>query len=263
MKRLTAVVLTVCSCLLAGAFPDKPAVEGPVNDYAGILDASQTARLQHMLVDFADSTSTQICVVTVSDLEGMSVSDYAIRLGLEWKVGSDEFDNGAVLLVKPRTENSYGEAFIAVGRGLEGAIPDIVCHRIINDIAIPYFRNDDYYGGIRASCLKIMELADDEYHSPAADDGEDDTEAVIIALVFLVLLAVVVTLIAKAENNSRNNGGSGGSSGGRGGRRPVVIINPGRGSFSGGSFGGGGFSGGFSGGFGGGSFGGGGGGGRW
>lgn len=254
--------MTLCSCLMAGAFPDKPAVEGPVNDYAGILDASQTARLQRMLVDFADSTSTQICVVTVSDLEGMSASDYAIRLGLAWKVGSDDFDNGVVFLVKPRAGDSYGEAFIAVGRGLEGAIPDITCHRIINDTAIPYFRNGDYYGGIMASCLKIMALADEEYHSPITD-GPDDTEAVILAFILLILLIIAVTVIAKAENNNRNNGGSGGSNGGRGGRRPLIVINPGRGGLSGGSFGGGGFSGGFTGGFGGGSFGGGGGGGRW
>lgn len=269
MKRFLAIFLLGCSCLVAGAFPVKPAVEGPVNDYAGILSADQVLELQHMLVDFADSTSNQIMFISVNDLEGMDASSYAIRIGLEWKVGSDDFNNGIVFLVKPKVGDSYGEAFIAVGRGLEGAIPDVYCSRIVNDIAIPYFANGDYYGGIKASCLKIMSLANEEYHSPYApeDDGFEEILGFIIAL---ILIIVIIVIVAKRGGGSDGNGGSDGGSGGR--RRPFIYVSPSSGSFgggssggghSGGSFGGGGFSGGFSGGFGGGSFGGGGGGGRW
>lgn len=258
MKRFVAIFLLGCSCFLAGAFPDKPAVEGPVNDYAGIFSSEQVLRLQHMLVDFADSTSNQICVVTVNDLEGMDVGQYAIEIGLKWKVGSDDFNNGVVLLVKPKIGDSYGEAFIAVGRGLEGAIPDIICHRIINEIAVPYFRNGDYYGGVQASCLKIMELADSEYHSPYE---EEDELAVFLAFIFIAILVIIVISIA-ADKDNKGRGGNGGHSGGGG--RPIVFINPGNGGTTFGGFSGGGsFGGGFSGGFGGGSFGGGGGGGRW
>lgn len=262
MKRFLAIFLLGCSCLVAGAFPVKPAVEGPVHDYAGILTPDQVLELQHMLVDFADSTSNQIVFVSVNDLEGMDASSYAIQIGLEWKVGSDDFNNGVVFLVKPKVGNEYGEAFIAVGRGLEGAIPDIYCSRIVNDIAIPYFANGDYYGGIKASCLKIMSLANEEYHSPYAPE-DDDFEEFLGIIIALMLIVVIIVILAK-----RGSGGSGGSNGGSGGRRgPIIFVNPSSGSFgggrSGGSFGGGGFSGGFSGGFGGGSFGGGGGGGRW
>ena len=104
------------------------------------MSRNEVLDLNKILVDFADSTSNQIVVVTVSDLEGMSVDQYAIELGMRWKVGSEENDNGVIFLVKPKIGNSYGEAFIAVGRGLEAAIPDITCHRIVNEIAIPYFK---------------------------------------------------------------------------------------------------------------------------
>ena len=158
-------------CLSAPAFPTKPDVEGPVNDYAHLLTADQTLELQHLLVDFADSTSNQICVVTVDDLEGYSASEYAIKLGLEWNVGSDEFDNGIVFLVKPKNGSGYGEAFIAVGRGLEGAIPDAYCYRIVQNVAIPRFAEGDYYGGIRNTCLQLMALASEEYSVPY--EGEE------------------------------------------------------------------------------------------
>lgn len=266
MKRFLAILILGCSCLLAGAFPDKPVVEGPVNDLAHLLTDDQVVELQHMLVDFADSTSNQILFLTVNSLEGMDASSYAIKIGLEWKVGDDQFNNGIVFLVKPKTAESAGEAFIAIGRGLEGVLPDITCHRIVRDIAIPYFAEGDYYGGIKAACLRLMELSASEYHSPYASD-EDDFEDVLGVIIFLILILTLI--IAVAVILVKHSGGSGGGngSGGSGGRgRPFIYVNPSSGSFggrSGGSSGGGGFSGGFSGGFGGGSFGGGGGGARW
>lgn len=267
MKRLIISIILGCSYLMAGAFPQKPAVEGPVNDLASLLSSAQVLELQHMLVDFADSTSNQICVVTVNSLEGMSASQFAIQIGLEWKVGSADFNNGVVFLVKPRIGNEGGEVFIAVGRGLEGAIPDIYCHRIVNDVVIPYLAQGDYYGGIKAGCEELMAYASGEYKEALDYDEDDDIAGLIAFLVFLffvVLFFVVLAIIAK-DRNDRGNGGNGGSGGRRG---PDFIFIPGssfgRGGGFGGGFGGssGGFSGGFHGGFGGGSFGGGGAGGR-
>lgn len=251
-------MLLTFAWLAASAFPAKPAVEGPVQDFAGLLDSNEVLNLQHMLVDFADSTSNQIVVVIVDDLEGYDAAQYAIKLGLDWKVGSDDFDNGIIFLVKPKhlSKDGYGDAFIAVGRGLEGAIPDITCHRIVNDIAIPYFQQGLYYDGIMESCLKLMSLANEEYHSPYAREDEDLTLGEAIALIVVIML-IVFLIIKSSKRNGGHRGGGGG---------PGVFFVPGSfGSGSSSSFGGGGggFSGGFSGGFGGGSFRGGGGGGRW
>lgn len=259
--------------LLAGApvlasvsIPEKPAVEGPVNDYAGVLTAEQVRELQHLLIDFADSTSNQICVVTVSDLGDYAASDFAIQIGLNWKVGSDDFNNGIVFLVKPKPADGsgYGDAFIAVGRGLEGAVPDAYCSRIINRIAVPHFAENDYYSGIRESCLKLMELARGEYSE--TEDSEDDVLEIFIAFVIVIAVAILFLILIIKVGKGGNDGFGGGSGGSGNSRRGIIWGNtvgpvsfPGRG----GGFGGGGFSGGFSGGFGGGSFGGGGGGGRW
>ena len=106
------------------AIPSRPVPQRLVNDYAKIFTPAQRESLERTLVSFDDTTSNQITVVTVTDLEGYSASEYATRIGLDWQVGSAEFDNGVVLLVKPKIGNSYGEVFIAVGYGLEGAIPD-------------------------------------------------------------------------------------------------------------------------------------------
>lgn len=255
MKRFLAILLLGCSCLAAGAFPQKPAIEGPVNDLAGLLNGAQILELQHMLVDFADSSSNQICVVTVNSLEGMAASQFAIKIGQDWKVGSSDFNNGIVFLVKPRIGSESGEVFIAVGRGLEGAIPDIYAHRIVNDVVIPHLARGDYYSGIREGCITLMKYASGEY-SIEKDYGEDDEEILAAILTLLIIVAVIIFLVRRSKK-----GGNGGNWGG-GGRYdgPIVFISPGRSNSGFGS--GGGFSGGFHGGFGGGSFGGGGAGGR-
>ncbi len=236
--------------MTAGAIPDRPEPQRLVNDLAGIFTPWQIEALESQLVAFDDSTSNQIAVVTVPDLEGYAASEYATRIGLDWGVGSSEFNNGVLVLVKPKNE-TYGEVFIAVGYGLEGAIPDAYAKRIIDSEMIPHFRENDYYGGVSAACDVLMKLASGEISAPR--ESEDDDIGPLIAMVIFMIIVIVILLAVK------NDGGTG-SSGGRGGRNIYtgpIIRGGGSGNW------GGGMSGGSFGGFGGGSFGGGGAGGRW
>lgn len=254
MLTLTFVGVMLSISVIADAVPVRPDPPRLVNDYAGLFTSAQTDALENVLVAFDDSTSNQIAVVTVLDLEGMSAAEFATRIGLDWQVGSDEFDNGVVLLVKPRVGDSYGEVFIAVGYGLEGAIPDAYAKRIIDNELIPHFRENDYYGGVKAACDVLMALASGEISEPG---GDEEADGWMVFAIFLIII-LFVCIIAIVFGNGK--GGGSGSSGGRGGGGPVIYTGPvirGGGSFGGGSFGGGGF-----GGFGGGSFGGGGAGGR-
>ena len=116
--KTALIVIGAVFAMVAKAIPTRPEPQRLVNDQASIFTPDQKEDLERMLVAFDDSTSNQIAVVTVLDLEGYSASEYATRIGLEWGVGSEKFDNGVVLLVKPRVGNSYGEVFIAVGYGL-------------------------------------------------------------------------------------------------------------------------------------------------
>lgn len=246
------ILATWLACITSSdAIPSRPEPPRLVNDYAGILSSAQVQKLESVLTAFDDSTSNQIAIVTTTDLEGYEIAEYATRIGLEWQVGSSKFDNGIVLVVKPKTDKGPGQVFIAVGYGLEGAIPDIYAKRIINNELIPHFVSNDYYGGIASACSVLMKLASGEISEPRSDD--ESAEAIIAAFVTMLIVIIVLAVIF-------GNGNSG--SNGNGGRRPVIytgpIITTGRNY---GGFGGGGFGG--FGGFGGGSFGGGGAGGSW
>lgn len=249
----TALAMLFCITALA-AIPSKPSPPRLVNDLAGVFQPMESATLERVLTDYNDSTSTQIAVVTVNDLEGMAAAEYATRIGLEWQVGSEKFDNGVVILVKPKNSNGSGEVFIAVGYGLEGAIPDARAKAIIDRIMIPRFIENDYFGAVAGACDAIMKLASGEGFK--AEEDEDDLLAAVIALITILIFTVlIVYLVKNGDSGTGNFGGNGG-----GGTR-TIYLGP---TMRGGSFGGfGGRSSGGFGGFGGGSFGGGGAGGRW
>lgn len=246
---LTALFLTVV-CLTGAAIPARPSPPRLVNDLAGLFTPAQAARLESMLTAFDDSTSNQIAVVTVSDLEGYDPADFAVRIGQTWGVGSRDFDNGVVVLVKPKNGTGPGQVSIQVGYGLEGAIPDIAAGRIIRDDMIPHFREDEYYEGVLEACRKLMAYARGEIAVPREGElDEEDIEAIVSLILFILFIIIVIVVTTR-------KGGGGGRTGGRGDGAPFIFFGP----VSGGSrgFGGGGF-----GGFGGGSFGGGGASGSW
>lgn len=265
MKAVLVALLLSLDAAVCLAFPQRPQPERLVNDFAGIFTPSQVAALESTLVAFDDSTSNQITVVTVLDLEGDTSASYAYRIGEQWGVGGQAFNNGVVLLIKPRTERSGGEVSIQVGYGLEGAIPDIYCKRIIDNSLLPHFRNGEMYEGTVSACKDLMDLASGEISQPREyGSAEDDVKEILLRL-FLFFLVMYI-LIKITNRRGHGGGGWGGGSGSDFGRHvyigPINSWDWGTGRGGTGSFGGGGFGGGF-GGFGGGHFGGGGASGSW
>lgn len=229
-----------------------------VNDFANIFSETERQALEGTLRTYNDTTSTQIYVITVKELGGYAVSDYAFRLGEKWKIGQKSKDNGAVILIKPKVGNSRGQAFIAVGYGLEARINDAYAGRIVRDRMIPYFKEDNYFGGANAAVETMIKRLSGEF-DPEMESQEEGMPLSAIILFILFFIFFIVS-ISRKGGDDENIGGDGSSKSRRG---PVFfppIIGGGRrGGFgSGGGFGGGGFGGG-----GGGRFGGGGAGGSW
>ena len=247
--------------LVAQEIPAAPNPPRLVNDLAQILTADEVNTLERHLVNNNDTTSTQILVVTVTDLGGYEAADFAFRLGEKWGVGKKGSNNGVVILVKPELGNSNGKAFIATGYGLESVIPDALAKRIVEQEMIPFFKQGDYYGGIKQAVQAIIGLASGQYTADKYE-GKRNGSPVIIIIIIIILI-----VIFKSRGNSTNIG-SGGSSGFLWTALWLASManrNHGGswGGFSGGSGGFGGGGGGGFGGFGGGSFGGGGAGGSW
>lgn len=257
---LCLTVLFLCVTGNAQKIPAKPNPPRLVNDFADILTDKQEYALENKLVAYNDSTSTQICVVTVTSLDGTTSDDFAQKLGEKWGVGTKN-NNGVVILVKPKTADELGDVSIQVGYGMEPYITDAVNYGIRTKEMIPAFKEGNYYKGIDNAVDAIIGLASGAFKSDKyASDGEDD-DALGIFVVFLAFIIVFVLISASGKNN---NGKGGKGSFWRGLLWGILLSGGGRGGWgsSGGSWGGGRSGGGF-GGFGGGHFGGGGGSSKW
>lgn len=246
------------SASFAQKIPARPVPPRLVNDFANILSDRQERVLEQKLVRYNDTTSTQICVVTVNDLGGTTSSDFAYQIGEKWGVGSKE-NNGAVILVKPKRGNESGDVAIQIGYGLEPYVTDALAKRIINLEMIPEFRENRYYEGIDRACDVIIGLASGAFTADEYNKGADEVGNIAFVFSVLIFFIVIIAILGKGGNKGNNSGNSGRSSGFWEG----LFIGSMMGRRSGGSWGGSrGSSGGF-GGFGGGSFGGGGASGKW
>ena len=164
-----ALIFSLSSCDEIPAPPDPPRL---VNDFAKIFTSAQTDSLERVLVDFDRRTSNQICFVSVKTLSGMEVDDYALKLGNKWGIGTEEHQNGVLLLIKPRgRDNDYVDVTIQVGRGLEGAIPDAYASRIIRNVMGPYLKRDQYWPAVVKACDNLMGLASGEICEPNIQGG--------------------------------------------------------------------------------------------
>lgn len=250
-SAVLALLLVVALLTPAAAadpdYPDRPATR--VNDFAGLLTASQQSELERALAEFERRTTNQLLVATFQSTEGGVPEDITIRLAEKWKVGTRDNDNGLILVVFVKERKVRFE----VGYGLEGALPDARAIQIIRNEVTPRFSQNDYAGGIAAGMSAAMRAIEGEYTAPAGGGNRNRSSRKGFAGLIVPLIFILIFIF-----------------GGRRGRSALMwymILGGGRGGYTGGGggFGGGGFSGGGGGGFspGGGSFGGGGATGSW
>lgn len=249
----------------AFTIPSSPVPPRLVNDFTGILSPSEVESLERRCVEFANSTSNQITIVILPTFGNYDKADLAFRIGREWGVGQSKYNNGVVMLVKPKIGTEKGEAFIAVGTGLEPVLTDATANRIFSLRMVPAFKENDYYNGINDALNLIFPIVAGEISDDSFAPSNDAESAGIAGLVFFLMLFFIILILAKKKNGGNNYGG--GSRRGDDFTSGYIFGNilgsmmggsSGRGGFGGGGFGGGGF-----GGFGGGGFSGGGAGGSW
>jgi uncharacterized protein len=280
LSFLVSRALLAAALLQSGSPLQIPAPRGLVNDFANVLSPASAARIERLAQDVRDKSKGEIAVVTLPDLGGRDVSEIALRIGREWKVGNladigDKTRNaGAVILLVPKETSSdgRGRCRIETGQGVEGFITDAMAGDICRE-ATPAFAQRDYGAGLELVTLRVAQRFAQEYgfaldSTLAAAPVYRRSSAPVARgragginpLFIIILIFVVFSLLGGGRRRGRGGCGClpiflpfGGFGGGGGG---------GFGGFGGGGFGGGG-GGGFGGFGGGGGFSGGGGGSSW
>ncbi len=257
-RGLTSMVLAFAAlpvCLWAQGEREVPFLSGRVVDQAGMLDPATITRIENRLAAFERRTGAQVVVLTVPDLDDEPIEDYSMRVVETWKLGTEEQDNGVLLLVAQQERRLR----IEVGHGLEGSLTDAYSRRILDNVITPSFRQGDFPGGIEAGVDAILATIEGDPNAipesvPATGSSGDGISPILLFFIIVMIMIIVSALQRRRRGRAWTSN--------RGGR--WIVLPPGGGGFGGGGFGGGGFGGGGGGfGGGGGSFGGGGASGGW
>ncbi len=193
-RRLAAFVAAAVlfSTVLIGRAAETipPAPRQYFNDYAGVVPAATADQLNRELDQFERDTSNQIVVAIYPHLQSDApIDDYAVRVYQAWHIGQKGRDNGALLLIYTQDHKMR----IQTGYGLEGALPDVLCSRIINDEIAPRFRAGDLSGGVVAGVHAMIAATRGEYHGTGgtvADNGGGITANGAGVILFFVLMLV-------------------------------------------------------------------------
>ncbi len=139
-----------------------PPLKALVTDLTGTLNQSEVAQLDAKLKAFEAEKGSQIAVLIVPTTQPEDIAQYSIRVVDQWKIGRKKQDDGVLILVAKADRKMR----IEVGRGLEGAIPDLYAKRIIAEDIAPHFKQGDMVGGLNAGVDKVTGLISGENLAP-------------------------------------------------------------------------------------------------
>ena len=187
--RALLAAAALCWVAFAGAQIPVPALTGRVVDQTGTLSPAQQATLDQTLSAFETQKGTQIAVLIVPSTAPEAIEQFSIRVAEKWKLGRKKVDDGAILIVAKDDRTMR----IEVGYGLEGVLTDLTTKRIISEVILPRFKEQDFYGGISAGVDQIIHVVDGEplpeaSRSPAAGRAGDLGR--FIPIIFILALAV-------------------------------------------------------------------------
>src|SRR5688572_10390194 len=166
MRRRLAAAVAMLSVLGAGLAPRAaaqgqvpvPPLERRVTDLTRTLTADEIAAIERKLAAFEERKGSQVAVLFVPTTAPETIEQYGIRVVDEWKLGRENVDDGVLFLVAKEDRTLRLE----VGYGLEGALPDAIANRIVEDIVVPRFRVGDFAGGVNAGTDAIIPVIDGE-----------------------------------------------------------------------------------------------------
>ncbi|MDD8013176.1 MAG: TPM domain-containing protein [Acidobacteriota bacterium] len=109
---------------------------GFVADGGGVLAPEYVRLIDGVCRDLQAKTTVELAVVTVGDLGGLPIEDFAVRLFKRFAIGAAGKDNGLLLLCS-RDDRTVR---LEVGYGLEGDIPDALASRLLERGGLPHLK---------------------------------------------------------------------------------------------------------------------------
>ena len=201
LGRWLSAALACCSLLLPCWAADTaglqavPALRAHVMDETGTLATPDAAALEQQLSEFERQRGAQIVVLLVNTTAPEDIADYSQRVAEAWKLGRAGVGDGLLLVAALQDRRVR----IAPYKTLEGAIPDVVAKRIIDQQIVPAFRRGDYAGGLRDALTQLQaRITGEALPEPAASPPRpqiDEFDIVELGILLLVVTPMIAGVL--------------------------------------------------------------------
>lgn len=191
-----ALLFAVLALLLAVAAQAQrllpvPALDARVIDQTQTLSGTQKQALEDRLAALERDRGAQVVMLLVPTTAPEDIAAYANRVGQDWKIGRRDVGDGLIIIVAKADRRMR----IEVAKALEGAVPDIAAGRIINNVMAPFFRQNDYYGGLDAALDQVDARIRGEplppVDAPASGPARDDTDWFGLLFLFFIFVPAI------------------------------------------------------------------------
>jgi uncharacterized protein len=194
LRLLALLAALLCFCQASAQVP-VPALTGRVVDQTGTLSAQQIEQLDARLAAFEREKGAQIAVLLLPTTAPEPIEAFGIRVAEQWQIGRKGVDDGVIVIVAKDDR----AARLEVGYGLEGAVPDAVANRVIDEYLVPRFREGDFYGGLSAGIDRVVKLIEGEpLPPPRAAERAPSGQSLQSYLVFFFVLVFAVGGVLRA-----------------------------------------------------------------
>ncbi|TXI72145.1 MAG: YgcG family protein [Limnohabitans sp.] len=165
-----------------------------MTDTARALADADRAALERQLANFETQRGTQIGVLIVPSTAPEDIADYSQRVADAWKLGRAGVGDGLLIVVAVQDRRVR----IAPFKALEGAIPDVLAKRIIDQQMVPAFRRGDYAGGLRDALAQLQaHITGEALPEPAPARPQIDEFDIVEAAMLLLVAVPLVTRVLR------------------------------------------------------------------
>jgi len=225
------IALTQGTALAAETYP--PHRGTAVNDFAGVIDGTNAAKMESLAREILQKTGMSVVVATVPELGPREeINLYANGLYQAWGIGKKGEDKGVLIFLAVKER----QIRIETGYGVEGDLTDGIVGLILDRYVVPHLKAGNtgkaLYNAMYSCGVVVAEKAgvtltgvDVPYRSPSRPGNQGLN---IFTLIFIVVAAILLLgtrtgrqmlpwILLMLVSNSGRGGGGGGFGGGFGG----------------------------------------------
>ena len=225
--RRAAAAGAVLAALTLAALPALAAPKVQVSttnavaDHADILSDETEQYVNDVSIKLSDACGAQIGVYTLDELLGSTTMEgFAYDVFNAWGLGSDDLDNGVLLLLAPN-EADGGDYYIMRGDGLESQLSFSTLGSLLDEYMEPYWVNGDYDTGTQKTVQALanrlcsiygVTLNNGYTDTSAPDKGGPNVMRFVLLVVAVLLVIWLITYLMRPRGPRPPRGGGGGSS---------------------------------------------------